>query len=58
MRAAKTPTTTFVAFLPSLVIDHILPFADRSTWKSLILANREMYQASLKLARPWPVGEI
>jgi hypothetical protein len=33
--------------LPScVIIDHILPFVDRSTWDNLVVANREIYQRS------------
>jgi WD40 repeat protein len=46
-----------------VIIDHILPFCDRPTWNSLILACRDIYQASsqLKLSTallypPWPQG--
>jgi hypothetical protein len=47
--------------LPSnVIIDHILPFVDRSTWDNHVVANREMHQESrnLKAQAPWPVGEL
>jgi WD40 repeat protein len=46
--------------LPNCVIsDHILPFVlDRSTWDTLVVANREIDQGSRNLEAPWPVGEL
>jgi hypothetical protein len=35
-----------------LIVDLILPFADRKPWNNLILSNREIYQASQKLEPP------
>jgi WD40 repeat protein len=43
-----------------VIINHVLPFVDRSTWDNLVVANREIYQASreIKENAPWPEGEL
>jgi WD40 repeat protein len=42
----------------TVIVDHILPFVDRSTWENLIVANREIYEGSRKYEAPWPVGKL
>jgi hypothetical protein len=42
----------------NVIIDHILPFVDRSTWDNVVVASREIYEGSRNLEAPWPVGEL
>jgi WD40 repeat protein len=42
----------------NLIIGHILPFVDRSTWDNLVVANREIYEGSRNIEAPWPVGAL
>jgi WD40 repeat protein len=40
----------------SVLVYHVLPFLDRSTYNRLCLASKEVYQASRYLIPPWPQG--
>jgi WD40 repeat protein len=44
--------------LPASIIVELLPFLDRKTWNSLILTNRDIYQASKEIEPPWPRGKF
>jgi WD40 repeat protein len=43
--------------LPALlVVDHVFPFLDRSTWNHLASASKEFRKLSRSLTHPWPQG--
>jgi WD40 repeat protein len=42
----------------NVIVELIHSFVDRLTWDNLVVANREIYEASRNLEAPWPVGKL
>ena len=41
---------------PSLLIEQVFPFLDRTSWNRLAMSCKEIYKASQTLIPPWPTG--
>jgi WD40 repeat protein len=56
-QAPKTREDDNFPHIPgSVLVSHVLPFLDRSTYNRLCLASKEVYRASRHLIPPWPQG--